>query len=325
MIPAISVVMATYNGEEFIREAIDSILNQSFKDFEFIIVDDGSSDSTESIVASYTDPRIIFIKKEQNTGIADSLNLGIEKARGKYIARMDDDDISFPDRFQQQYDFLEGNLDHVLCCTNVDWSHQKNQTPQALEHTQLYLSLLFNNPIVHPTVLMRSSALKSLMYNPKMPPSEDYDLWTRMIVKGKFKKLKTPLLLYRFGQASQTTLRRYEQLKLNVKISKSMFENWNDNSLNNYKFEHAALISHNYSLKGAQLRRVKSWLESLKKINSNTLTFQEERFNKTIDQQWNIYLKKYFKNRTLLKKITPFIFLDLNSKLTIIKHYISNE
>ena len=93
--------MATYNGERYISEAIESVLNQSYTNFEFIIVDDGSTDTTAQIIASFSDSRIIYLKKNTNSGIADSLNLGISKARGAYIARMDDDDVCMPNRFEE--------------------------------------------------------------------------------------------------------------------------------------------------------------------------------------------------------------------------------
>ena len=115
--PRITVLMPVYNCELYIKEAIDSILNQSFSDFEFIIIDDASSDSTVSIIKAYDDPRIQLIVKQQNSGYTNSLNYGLSIAKGEYIARMDGDDISFSERFEKQIAFLDKNPDVVLCGT----------------------------------------------------------------------------------------------------------------------------------------------------------------------------------------------------------------
>ena len=118
--PMISVVMPTFNGEKFIKEAIESILNQTFNDFEFIIVNDGSIDNTEKIIQSFSDKRIVYVKKEQNSGISDTLNLGISLAKGKYIARMDDDDISIPNRFERQLEVFASDLKIIVCGSVAD-------------------------------------------------------------------------------------------------------------------------------------------------------------------------------------------------------------
>src|SRR3989338_7703392 len=102
MKPAISVIMPVYNGEKYLREAIESILNQSFSDFELFIINDGSTDGTAGIIASFHDPRIVYLKNESNLGLSRSYNRGIDAARGKYIARMDADDMSIPKRFERQ-------------------------------------------------------------------------------------------------------------------------------------------------------------------------------------------------------------------------------
>ena len=116
--PRVSVVMPAYNAEKYIGEAIDSILNQTFTDFEFIIIDDGSSDRTADIVKSYSDPRIRLLANERNSGIVASLNRGIQKATGKYIARMDADDYSRLDRIKKQVDFLDNHPEVIALGTS---------------------------------------------------------------------------------------------------------------------------------------------------------------------------------------------------------------
>jgi glycosyltransferase involved in cell wall biosynthesis len=108
--PKVTVLMSVYNGEEHLREAIDSILNQTYKNFEFLIIDDGSTDGSVNIIRSYLDPRIRLIKNKKNIGITRSLNKGLKLARGEYIARMDDDDIAFPERLEKQVRFLNEHV-----------------------------------------------------------------------------------------------------------------------------------------------------------------------------------------------------------------------
>ena len=117
--PRISIVMSVYNGEKYLREAVNSILNQTFKDFEFIIINDGSTDGTREILESYNDPRIILIHKG-NMGLTQSLNKGIALAKGKYIARQDADDISLPERLEKQIEFLERNEKVALLGTAIE-------------------------------------------------------------------------------------------------------------------------------------------------------------------------------------------------------------
>ncbi|SDB22400.1 Glycosyltransferase involved in cell wall bisynthesis [Flavobacteriaceae bacterium MAR_2010_188] len=321
--PKISVVMATYNGEKFIAEAIDSILNQTFTDFEFIIVNDGSTDATESIIESYNDPRIINIKKVKNSGIADSLNTGIAQASGEYIARMDDDDISYPNRLMLQYTFLKANTEYILCCANIDWSHKKNDNPKLADHEELIINMLFGNPIVHPTVMIRKFIFSTFSYNPHMVPSEDYDLWSRIFNAGKMHCLKSVLVLYRFDSESETTIRRSEQLKLNVKIAKRLFQVfYHDLESSNGKY--IEILSQNdYSINGKELYLLSNWVYNLKNKNDYARVLNNEKFNQVIDTRWRKYLKSYFANKILRKKLHPFLKLKLEDKVLLIKHYMN--
>ena len=117
--PKISVVMPAYNAENYIREAIDSILAQTFRDFEFLIIDDGSTDHTVEIIRSYSDSRIRLYQNERNMGVAATLNRGLDLARGEYIARMDADDISLPERFAKQAAYMDAHPDVAVCGSNI--------------------------------------------------------------------------------------------------------------------------------------------------------------------------------------------------------------
>lgn len=198
----ISVVMCCYNEQRYIREAIDSVLNQTFKDFEFIIWNDGSNDDTEKIIKSYHDDRIRYFYHE-NTGLGMALRLACQEARGKYIARMDCDDICMPDRLAKQVAFLESNPDHVLCSTGVYYMDADgNVLGRRFPATRDKYIRRRITAITHPAVMFRFDAYKrSGGYYP-LRSAQDRILWSRLLREGKFANLKEPLLKYRMVSTS---------------------------------------------------------------------------------------------------------------------------
>lgn len=209
--PIISVVMPVYNGEKYLSEAIDSILYQTYTDFEFIILNDGSTDNTEEIILSYDDPRIVYVKNEENLQIVETLNKGIALAKGKYIARMDADDISLPERFEKQLDILENHLSVQVIFSIVELVNENGVTIGSWKddvdcHTQesMYSFLPRKNCFSHPSVMIRKDVAKNYLYiNSKN--SEDYNLWLRMMSDGiVFYKIVKPLVKYRVLDTSVT-------------------------------------------------------------------------------------------------------------------------
>ncbi len=151
--------MSVYNGEKYLREAIDSILGQTFKDFEFLIIDDGSTDSSVEIIRSYADPRIRLIQNEENIGLSRSLNKGLKLARGEYIARMDADDISLPRRLAAQVGLLDKQPDIGLVGTSIqliDCDGERMHVHRVpTTHAQILWALCFTTPLAHPSVVFR--------------------------------------------------------------------------------------------------------------------------------------------------------------------------
>jgi len=181
--PAVSVVMAVYNGQEYLNIAIDSILMQSFKDFELVIVNDGSSDSTESIINTYSDPRIVYVS-QKNAGLANALNTGIAKAKGKYIARMDADDVAYFDRLKLQSEYLDKHKKVGLVGTSYDVIEENNVIIDGSYHldqpNDLKLEFLVRNPFGHGTIMARAEAFEKVGgYDPEQIV-EDYELWWRI-------------------------------------------------------------------------------------------------------------------------------------------------
>ena len=218
MNPIVSIIMPAYNAEKFIREAIDSILNQTFRDFELLVLNDGSTDSTQTVVESYDDARIQLINKE-NEGVAKTLNAGLQIARGKYIWRHDADDISLPRKLEHQVSFLENHPDIALCATQVafmtekgkvawnkrqpknDWLGEKNHRIVQFEDFNPF------SPITHGTVLFRHSILKSVpSYREAFITSEDIDMWLRMMEHAKLAVINECLSLHRLSSASATAV-----------------------------------------------------------------------------------------------------------------------
>lgn len=206
--PQISVIMPAYNAEKYVAEAINSILAQTFTDFEFIIINDASTDSTKNIIESFQDPRIKLINNEQNKCVAKSLNIGISAAKGKYIARMDADDISLPERFQTQFNFMEKNPDIDICGSWIETFGENKYVIKVPENNNdIKDELFFSCSMLHPTVIFKRDL--SLQYSSDFPRAEDYDLWCRKINELKFANIPKVLLHYRIhncqvGQANKT-------------------------------------------------------------------------------------------------------------------------
>lgn len=224
--PTITVLMPVYNCELYIKEALESILNQTYADFEFLIIDDASTDKTVCIIKTYNDSRIKLIEKPRNTGYTNSLNYGLTLAKGKYIARMDGDDISLPERFAKQVTFLDANPDVVLCGTLYQIIGTKNICNHPLKHEEIKVKLISGCYIAHPTVMFHKSVFESyeLQYDPNTEPAEDYDLWARLIFLGKIVNIKEVLLYYRVHLKQTSILFNEKQKKISQDISIRMLE-----------------------------------------------------------------------------------------------------
>ncbi len=197
----LSIIIPTFNAERYIKEAIDSILSQTFQDFEILIIDDGSDDRTLDILKGYNNQRIKILYGPKK-GISAALNLGIDSAKGEYIARMDADDISLPSRFEKQIKFMSKNTDIDICGTSAlrftengnsyVWSKPENDI-------DIKTMLLIDVPMIHPTIMFRKSTLDkyNLKYSEKYNASEDFDMWVRASKFAKFYNIQEVLLKYR--------------------------------------------------------------------------------------------------------------------------------
>lgn len=210
--PLVSVVMPVYNGEKYLAEAVESILNQTFRDFEFIIIDDGSTDGTAQILEQYGrgDSRIRICHQE-NAGVVAACNRGIGLARGKYIARMDADDIALRHRFQAQVGFLESNPDVALVGSAISFIDAEGRGHGQImryptSDSAIRRILYYGNCFAHPSIMMRRQAVSAVGgYRECCSPAEDYDLWLRLAERFKVANLAEPLLLYRIHHRQATS------------------------------------------------------------------------------------------------------------------------
>ena len=202
--PKVSVLMPVYNGEKYLSEAIVSIIEQSFTDFELIIVDDESKDTTPDILRSFNDPRI-FVVRVPHGGLVNALNSGIAHARGEYIARMDADDRAMANRFQLQVAYLDAHPDTDITCTDIytideTGTRRSSQVQRNVDNALLRDGLLSRRPmkpIIHPSIMMRRRVLDIVGGYRHFECAEDQDLWLRTVDRFKFARINQPLLEYR--------------------------------------------------------------------------------------------------------------------------------
>ncbi len=214
--PKVTVLMSVYNGEKYLREAIDSILNQTFKDFESIIINDGSTDSSREIILSYNDPRIRLIDNEKNTGLTHSLNKGLQLAKGEYIARQDADDISLPERLERMTDFLDKNKDvELLGSSFINIDEKGKELSVSLLNTddkEIKNMLLSGNHFGFE--MFRKRVMEKVgFYREEFRYAQDYDLALRIAEVSKVANIKEPLYKYRITPNSISTVKRIEQDK----------------------------------------------------------------------------------------------------------------
>lgn len=223
--PKISVVMAVYNGMPYLKDAVQSILGQTYKDFEFIIIDDASTDSSWEYLKSLKDRKVKLIKNEKNLGLASSLNKGIKAAKGDYIARMDADDISLPQRFEKQINFFKDHDDYILVGSQVMWVDKNNSSISGfdvhLKDEDIRRKLIARNQFHHATVMFKKYDIEKLgAYKNNLNGIEDYDLWFRVIKKGKVANLPERLVKRRIHERALTQKNhlKTELLAIGVRI-----------------------------------------------------------------------------------------------------------
>jgi glycosyltransferase involved in cell wall biosynthesis len=221
----ISVILPAFNALAYLPQAVSSILAQSHKNLELLVIDDGSTDGTGAYLRSLRDPRLVPVTNERNIGITESLNKAVEIASGEYIARMDADDIAMPHRLERQVAFLEAHGYDLVSAR----AHTLNKFPRrtfgiALNDQEVTLCLLFFNPVVHPLVLGKREVFRQFRYVKDFEWAEDYYLWTRMALGGvRIGVDAERLLQYRLHSGQVSVSKQQKQIALTGAVRKNYF------------------------------------------------------------------------------------------------------
>lgn len=222
--PLASVIMPAYNAVKYVEQATESILNQTYKKFEFIIIDDASTDLTLNILKNIRakDKRIILVQNKKNLGVTKNLNKALELAKGKYIIRMDADDWSYPERFQMQIDLMETHPNVVVSGSYIEVCDSKLKTKYIRKYhkndTDIRKHIFRYSPFAHPATIWQAKILKKEMYNESLTTCQDYELYFRVGRIGKFMNLDKPLLKLRIHENSVSVVQNDLQWKNTVLI-----------------------------------------------------------------------------------------------------------
>ncbi len=289
--PAISVVMSAYNAEKYIGEAIDSILNQTFKDFEFIIVDDASTDKTLSVVENYKDRRIKILRNEKNLKLAASLNKGLRISQGKYIARMDADDISHLERLEKLYDFLEQNPNVDICGTPMKLFGSEDAVwGRNTEDKEIKAGLIWGSTMQHGTVLMRKDKIleHNLFYDESFHVGQDWKYWYDAKNYVTFSNLKQSLYFYRRGEQNITIQHSHESKDRYATMHRIMLTDmgitFSEHELKLHQFIMGLL---SVPPSPQTINEARSWLEKLISHNRAMKEYDAFSFEKIAYQHWS--------------------------------------
>jgi glycosyltransferase involved in cell wall biosynthesis len=206
----ISVILPVYNGEKYLSEAIDSILTQTFRQLELIIINNASTDSTREIVLQYQDSRIVLVDNETNRGLIYSLNKGLSLCKGKYIARIDADDIALPNKLQLQYEYMESHPEIGICGNSMesfnDKTHYSQRIDFATSDQEIRAFAFFQSPFNHPSILLRKVVLDQhqIQYPKLYYNAEDYGLWIEILKYTQGHNIPVVLMRYRKHEGSET-------------------------------------------------------------------------------------------------------------------------
>ncbi len=233
--PKITVLLSVFNDEKYISEAIESILNQTFEDFELLIIDDCSTDGTIEVINSYKDSRIRLIINEKNIDITKSLNKGLKSARGKYIARHDSDDVSTPERLEKQFNFLENNKDYAAVGSYTETIDEDSNLIRLLRcetsAEEIYYNLSYRNNLTSSSIMFVKEIIHDIgSYDESSSNSEDHEFWFRISRKYKIYVIAEYLIKYRIRDNQRlsknyiATVDRSFEIALKTKINKKLLE-----------------------------------------------------------------------------------------------------
>lgn len=289
---SVTVLMPVFDGAAYLREAIDSILSQTFTDFELLVIDDGSKDETPEILASVDDRRLRVLRNEHNEGLVRALNRGLDRARGRFIARMDADDVSLPMRLAKQIEYLETNAEVGAVgswVAEMDTGHSR-VWEYPTQPDEVRAKLLFGCPVAHPSIVLRSEFFEThgLRYDEAYPHAEDYELWMRASEHFPIANLAEPLVRYRLHHESVSHRNDPLQQKSTEKIQSEALVRLGAAP------SRAELRIHRWLTAPKEtsteldfiLRDVDSWLKKLLRANDKASTYPQHALQRLIGHYW---------------------------------------
>lgn len=317
--PKISLIMSVYNGEDYLEEAIDSVLKQSFTDWELIVINDCSTDRTPEILSRYAaqDTRVHVHTNEVNLRLPSSLNKAMSFARGKYIARMDADDICLPDRLEKQYAFMEQNPDIAL--SSCRFMTLKNGVISSggcggrSDANSVKALLLVTNPILHPGIIAKAEVIKTMGYDKTFTCTEDMELWTRFVMAGhKAQILPEYLMIYRLHdkQITATTLeRQHKEVTAIQKIYYGKFLEEMSQQQEKY------YITGIYFRENNDVSQFSAFCKWIKAVNAKTGAFDADSLNYALLEILAEHKRKGMSKAELVKAMLSFNLLFLAKEL----------
>lgn len=335
MDPEITVLMSVYNGERFLREAIESILNQTYREFEFLIINDGSTDSSREIILSYNDPRIRLIDNEPNIGLTRSLNKGLRLAKGEYIARMDADDISIQERLEKQFKFMEKRLDVGLVTSWYEVIDEKNSCISIINDERtfenMYYFFTFGNQFPHSSTFFRKKNVMDLDgYDERYKRSQDYDLWFRLSRVTRIEMISEVLLKWRKTDINISNMFKNEQTDFAKQIFITNLESILSNRLN---LDEYIYLFNNFNGNITKNNLIKS-INHLVEINKKVLysinpVLKVDMFKLNREIEKNIYFRTIVAAGIIYKNASNFDFLYFiyrhPCKANLIKYFLKSK
>nr|WP_295869235.1 glycosyltransferase [uncultured Chitinophaga sp.] len=320
--PLVTVFMAVYNGEAYIKQAIESVLSQSFQDFELLIINDGSADNSLSIAAQYTDPRIRILNNEKNSGLFFTRNRGIDEARGKYFATLDCDDIAYPHRLEEQMRFLQSNPNCVLCggkARLIDGNGEiTGKISPPVEKERLPAYMFFANAFINSSTIIDIGVLRELRFRSNYEPAEDYDLFARIAERFEIATINNFLVKYRVHgeNVSQRKAENKKRGELTI-IEHNLKRIGVVASQQALALQHL-FISKDFRKSGFTLNQMEAHLVNLKQANRKSKIFKQADFDYVL--MWHWALAVFYNGLTFgncRKLISSSLFLK--NPLRIIK------
>lgn len=313
----ISVVLPVYNSEKYIYDALVSITTQTYTNIEILVIVNGTTDNSIIEINKVNDSRIRMININESIGLIRALNIGIEESKGKYIARMDADDIALPTRFEKQVNFLDTNIEYGLCASwykTFDGTNiiGKNKT----DDQDIKINLLHQCHICHPSVILRKSILDNfnLEYSNNYPHSEDYALWIEMSGKTKFYTYPEVLLKYRDHENNISKLENYTQEKLSIDVKKEYFAKLGCLINNDEVLLYTTFAYSNFSLSISEINVINLIIRKLLKESTGDI-IKLEKLEKYLSYKWNSLITNSNCSKVQLNQVhnKSFIGTEVNS------------